>query len=80
MIRSWLRDSDARQSIGLAARRRILADHTYTHRMKDMLAHVGISHPDRIGTLLRGDRQAGALAARSKDVPVLSSLFKNSAR
>ncbi len=76
LIRTWLNDPNRRQAVGDAARRRVLRDHTYEHRMKELLASIGVGQPDRIGALLRGDRDAGALAARAASVPELSTLLR----
>jgi spore maturation protein CgeB len=76
LIRRWLRDSDARAAAAAAARRRVLDEHTYVHRMKELLAHLGMSRPDRVSPLLSGARQAGALADRCGDLPVLGSLMR----
>jgi spore maturation protein CgeB len=75
-IRRWLRDPEGRAGAALAARRRVLAEHTYTHRMKEILSHIGMSRPDRIGPILRGARQAGVLAAQCADTPILESLLR----
>ena len=50
-----------------AARQRVLADHTYAHRMRTFLSQVGVASPDRIGPILRGERQAEALASAAAD-------------
>jgi spore maturation protein CgeB len=76
LIRTWLNDPDRRRAVAEAARRRVVRDHTYEHRMKDLLASIGVRQPDRIGTLLRGDRDAGILAARAASVPELSKLLR----
>jgi spore maturation protein CgeB len=76
LIGRWLRDPDARAVAALAARRRVLGEHTYVHRMKEMLAHLGMSRPDRVSPLLSGERQAGALANRCEDIPALGSLMR----
>lgn len=77
LIRTWLTDSDGRRAIADAARRRVLRHHTYEHRMKDLLGALGVRHPDRIGALLRGDRNAGTLAARAASMPELATLLRN---
>ncbi|HEX2055717.1 MAG TPA: glycosyltransferase [Nitrospiraceae bacterium] len=76
LVSRWLRDPDARAATAVAARRRVSAEHTYVHRMKEMLAHLGMSRPDRIAPILSGERQAGSLANRCKDIPALGSLMK----
>ena len=76
LIRAWLNEPDRRRAVAEAARRRVIRHHTYEHRMKELLASIGVRHPDRIGTLLRGDRNAGTLSARAASVPVLSTLLR----
>ncbi len=76
LIRRWLGDPDARAAAALGARRRVLAEHTYVHRMKDILSHIGMSRPDRVGPVLSGERRAEALTARCGDIPVLESLMR----
>lgn len=76
LIRTWLSDPDRRRAVAEAARRRVMRDHTYAHRMKELLASIGVRHPDRIGTLLHGNRNAGALAARAASVPELFTLLR----
>jgi spore maturation protein CgeB len=76
LISRWLRDADARAAAALAARRRVSAAHTYVHRMREMLAHLGMSRPDRVGPILNGERQAVRLADRCEDLPALESLLR----
>jgi spore maturation protein CgeB len=70
-VRAWLRDDSGRKEIAEAARQRVLAEHTYVHRMRQLLAQIGLSRPDRVGTVLQGERQAGALREKSASVPEL---------
>jgi spore maturation protein CgeB len=44
--------------------------------MKDILSHIGMSRPDRVGPVLSGERRAEALTARCGDIPVLESLMR----
>jgi spore maturation protein CgeB len=67
----WLRDDLGRQQAADAARQRVLAEHTYVHRMRQLLTQIGVSRPDRVGAILQGERQAAALIERSKPVPEL---------
>ncbi len=76
LIRTWLNNPDRRRAVAEAARRRVLGEHTYEHRMKELLTSIGVRQPDRIGALLRGDRDAGTLAARAASVPELSKLLR----
>lgn len=76
LAQQWLKDPAARQAMTTAARARVLSAHTYVHRMKDLLAQIGLSQPDRVGAILRGDRQQEALLSRcAGDLP-LESLLK----
>jgi spore maturation protein CgeB len=77
LIGRWLHDPDARTAAALAARRRVLAEHTYVHRMKDLLSHLGMSRPDRVGPILNGERQAGPLADRCEGIPALKALMRD---
>lgn len=76
LVRTWLKDPAARQATAAAARARLLSTHTYEHRMKDLLAQIGLSHPDRVGAVLRGDRQQETLLSRCADDLPLESLIK----
>jgi spore maturation protein CgeB len=66
-ITRWLREPEQRVAMAAQARRRVLAEHTYVHRMRDLLSQIGVSSPDRIGSILRGSRQAEALAGAADD-------------
>jgi spore maturation protein CgeB len=72
----WLDDPSGRRTIAEAARQRVLRQHTYGHRMKELLAAIGLQQPDRVGAILRGDRNAGALAARAESVPEFSAILR----
>jgi spore maturation protein CgeB len=83
LIRTWLDDVSGRRAIGEAARRRVLAQHTYEHRMRELLATIGMHQPDRIGAIMRGDRNAEALAQRvdaSSELAVLLRRFPSDQR
>ncbi|HET7057483.1 MAG TPA: glycosyltransferase [Nitrospiraceae bacterium] len=71
LVRQWLRDEVGRRHMANAARQRVLAEHTYGHRMRQLLAQIGVSQPDRVGAILHGQRQASALMGRSEPVPEL---------
>lgn len=75
LIRRWLHDHEVRRSVAEAARHRALTQHTYRHRMEELLAVIGLRQPDRIGAVLRGDRNAGALAARAETPPEMATLL-----
>lgn len=74
-VSQWLHDEAGRKQMADAARERVLAEHTYVHRMQQLLAEIGVSQPDRIGAMLQGERQAGALMRRSESVPELTSIL-----
>ena len=76
LIRMWLDDSSGRRAIAENARQRVLRQHTYGHRMKELLAAIGLQQPDRVGAILRGDRNAGVLAARAESVPEFSAMLR----
>ncbi|MEO8338458.1 MAG: glycosyltransferase [Nitrospirota bacterium] len=76
-ITRWLREPEQRVAMAAQARQRVLAEHTYAHRMRDLLAQIGVANPDRIGSILRGARQAGALAATAiESFPSLASTLR----
>lgn len=76
LIRTWLRDAVGRRTIGELARQRVLQQHTYEHRMKDLLSELGMRQPDRLGSILRGDRNAGALLAHTTTPTELAPLLQ----
>jgi spore maturation protein CgeB len=79
-VRQWLHDAAGRKQMADVARERVLAEHTYVHRMRQLLAQIGVSQPDRIGAILQGERQAGALMDRSQSVPELIPVLGQFAR
>ncbi|HJU04499.1 MAG TPA: glycosyltransferase [Nitrospiraceae bacterium] len=74
-IPGWLHEHEARAAMARAARERVLREHTYVHRMRDLLSQVGMTQPDRVGAVLRGERTAGSLVPRSTDHPALSAIL-----
>ena len=76
LIRTWLADATGRRAIAEAAHCRVLAQHTYEHRMRELLATIGVHQPDRIGAIVRGDRNAGALTQRVDAPPELAALLR----
>jgi spore maturation protein CgeB len=76
LISTWLKDPAGRREIAAAARRRVLAHHTYEHRMRELLTMIGMDQPDRIGAIVRGDRHAGILAQRDDTPPELAVLLR----
>ncbi len=75
LIRTWLKDSVGRRDHAEAARRRVLREHTYRHRLQDLLAAVGMQQPDRIGSILRGERTATELKRRTDPATELAPLL-----
>ena len=76
-ITRWLREPEQRVAMAAQARQRVLAEHTYVHRMRALLSQVGVASPDRIGSILRGDRQAAALAVAADVVcPSVASTLR----
>ena len=75
LIRTWLTDPEGRRGYAEASRRRVLRDHTYRHRVQELLATVGLAQPDRIGAILRGDRLTTGLKERAASVPELLPLL-----
>ncbi|TKB54114.1 MAG: hypothetical protein E8D50_05800 [Nitrospira sp.] len=76
-ITRWLHEPAQRVAMAAQARQRVLAEHTYQHRMRDLLSCIGVASPDRIGSILRGDRQAEALASAATDsFPSLASTLR----
>ncbi|MBS0151728.1 MAG: glycosyltransferase [Nitrospira sp.] len=75
LIRRWLTDAEGRRRHAEASRQRVLRDHTYGHRLQELLATVGLSQPDRIGSILRGDRLTVGLKERAASVPELLPLL-----
>ncbi|WP_447977036.1 CgeB family protein [Candidatus Nitrospira bockiana] len=76
-VARWLDDEPGRRRLTEAARRRVLAEHTYEHRLKALLAHVGMREPDRVGAVLHGERSAGTLLKAAGDEPELATLLKS---
>ena len=74
-VRLGLRDADGRAAKASSARARVLAAHTYKHRMEELLSVIGVACPDRVGTILKGSREAAALASRSDTVPDMRALL-----
>ncbi|MCW5799707.1 MAG: hypothetical protein LZF60_80407 [Nitrospira sp.] len=77
LVQQWLNEPAARQAMANAARAHVLSEHTYVHRMRDLLGHIGLSQPDRVGSVLRGERQQEALVKRCADDRPLESLLKD---
>ncbi|MCE7975978.1 MAG: hypothetical protein DYH03_02150 [Nitrospira sp. NTP1] len=77
LVHRWLNDSAARQAMADAARARVLSEHTYVHRMRELLGHIGLSQPDRVGSVLRGERQQESLLNCCTDDRPLEALLRD---
>ena len=76
-ITRWLREPEQRVAMAEQARQRVLAEHTYRHRMQDLLSGIGVTSPDRLGSILRGDRQADSLAsAAAESFPSIAATLR----
>ncbi len=75
-VRQYLHEPEARKDMADRSRKCALNSHTYAHRMQELLSTIGLASPDRIGSILQGDRQAEALLARSGDCPDLHAILK----
>jgi spore maturation protein CgeB len=76
-ITNWLREPEQRLAMAGKARQHVLAEHTYVHRMRELLSRIGVASPDRIGSILRGARQAEALAATATDsFPTIAAILR----
>ena len=76
-VRRFLHEPEARRSMAEQSRTHVLAHHTYRHRMATLLGELGVQYPDRIGAVLRGDRQAASLLTRTNDCPALSPFLRS---
>lgn len=76
LIKRWLDDKPGRRAVAEAARARVLREHTYRHRAQDLLSTIGLDQPDRIGAMLRGDRNAEYLSAKETTPPELIPLLR----
>ena len=77
IVRKYFHEPEQRKAMAEESRKRVVMSHTYVHRMQMLLSTVGLASPDRIGSILQGDRQAEALLARSREYPELASLLKS---
>ncbi|MFO0698010.1 MAG: glycosyltransferase [Nitrospira sp.] len=74
-IRTWLQDRAGRRQQAEAARCRVLNQHTYEHRMQELLGTIGLRQPDRVGAILRGDRSAASLTEQASAPPEFVKLL-----
>ncbi len=75
-VRTFLHEPARRLAMAELSRKRVLEAHTYVHRMKSLLASVGLSCPDRLGAILQGERHAESLLARSGECKELIPMLK----
>jgi len=76
-VRTYLHEPERRREMAEQSKKRVVMSHTYAHRMQTLLSTVGLASPDRIGSILQGERQAESLMARSRDCPELLPLLKS---
>lgn len=76
VTKAFLHDPAARTAMATEARRQVLLRHTYSHRMETLLAELGVHSPDRIGSVLRGERSVEALCSKAETLPELQSLLR----
>ena len=74
-VRRCLRDEAMCRAKAEASRVHALAHHTYRHRMQALLSEVGVHRPDRIGSVLQGQRSTEALLAQAQDTPGFAALL-----
>ncbi len=75
-VEKFMQDPDKRKAMATLSRERVLSRHTYQHRMETFLGEVGLANPDRLGAVLRGNRQAQTLQTRAHNSPDLQSLLQ----
>jgi len=75
-VRKFFHEPGLRADMSERSRSHVLACHTYEHRMRTLLAEMGVSSPDRLGAILQGDRQVHTLVQRSGDCPELQDLLQ----
>ena len=75
-VQRYLHEPETRAAMAERARQHVLSHHTYRHRMQSLLAELGVHSPDRIGEVLRGDRNGSSLIAKSTECPELIPLLK----
>ena len=76
MVDRYVKDSVTREEMAEASRQHVLSHHTYVHRMKALLNEIGLHQPDRVGAVLRGDRNASSLIKKSQESPELLPLLQ----
>ena len=75
-VRKFYREPEQRASMAEQSRLHVLATHTYEHRMQTLLAEMGVASPDRLGSILQGDRHVQSLVGACGDCPELEPLLR----
>jgi spore maturation protein CgeB len=75
-VQTYLHEPARRMVMAESSRKRVLEAHTYVHRMKTFLSAVGMACPDRLGSILQGERHAESLISRSGESPELIPILK----
>ena len=75
-VRKFYREPELRVSMAEQSRKRVLALHTYEHRMQSLLCEMGVTYPDRLGSILQGDRQGQSLKESCGDCPELQPILQ----
>ena len=76
VVKQYLHDPEKRKAMAALSRQQVLSYHTYQHRMETFLSEVGLANPDRLGAVLRGNRQAQALQTRTQSSPELQAILQ----
>ncbi|MDR4494359.1 MAG: glycosyltransferase [Nitrospirales bacterium] len=75
-VRKFSQEPELRVSMAEQSRKRVLGLHTYEHRMQTLLSEIGVTYPDRLGSILQGDRQAQSLSESCGDCPELLPILQ----
>ncbi|MGD9849843.1 MAG: glycosyltransferase [Nitrospirales bacterium] len=75
-VRTFHQEPARRVAMATQSRSRVLAAHTYEHRMQTLLSEIGVTYPDRLGSILQGDRQAQSLSESCGDCPELQAILQ----
>lgn len=75
-VRNFHQEPEQRSAMAEQSRLRVLDAHTYEHRMQTLLSEIGVSSPDRLGSILQGRRQAQSLTQTCGDCPELQPLLQ----
>ncbi len=75
-IGQFMNEPEQRREMAEQSKQRVLAEHTYVHRMKTLLSELGMQSPDRLGAILKGERQKESLVAKSQECPEFLPLLE----